>query len=342
MRYLVTGHTGFKGSWMSLWLSEQGHSVSGISLNPDTDSIFNQADVKNVLDRDFRIDIRDKDLLTAAVREIDPEVVIHLAAQPLVRSSYKFPVETFQTNVIGTLNLLEATKNLDSLRASLVITTDKVYKNFGHFDGYVESDPLGGEDPYSASKAAADLASQSWISSFGVSKVAIARAGNVIGGGDWAQDRLIPDLVRAYDNQESPLIRNPNSIRPWQHVLDCLNGYLLLINSMLKDGTAGEWNFGPDHRERYTVSEVIESFAKNYGVEVAPWTQDKNPNPPEAGFLLLDSTKSRTLLNWKDMLSFEESLAWTANWYRQWQDIGAREATLAQIRDFERLNTLNK
>jgi CDP-glucose 4,6-dehydratase len=306
------------------------------------DSIFNQADVKSVLDRDIRLDIRDKDLLTAAVREIDPEVVIHLAAQPLVRYSYKFPVETFQTNVIGTLNLLEATKNLDSLRASLVVTTDKVYKNFGHFDGYVESDPLGGEDPYSASKAAADLASQSWISSFGVSKVAIARAGNVIGGGDWAQDRLIPDLVRAYENQESPLIRNPNSIRPWQHVLDCLNGYLLLINSMLKDGTAGEWNFGPDHRERHTVSEVIESFAKNYGVEVAPWTQDKNPNPPEAGFLLLNSTKSRTLLDWKDLLTFEESLAWTANWYRQWQKIGAREATLAQIREFERLNTLNK
>ncbi len=342
MRYLVTGHTGFKGSWLSLWLSEQGHSVSGISLNPDMDSIFNQADVKSVLDRDIRLDIRDKDLLTAAVREIDPEVVIHLAAQPLVRYSYKFPVETFQTNVIGTLNLLEATKNLDSLRASLVITTDKVYKNFGHFDGYVESDPLGGEDPYSASKAAADLASQSWISSFGVSKVAIARAGNVIGGGDWAQDRLIPDLVRAYDNQESPLIRNPNSIRPWQHVLDCLNGYLLLINSMLENGTAGEWNFGPNHRERHPVSEVIEIFAKNYGAGVAPWIQDKNPNPPEAGILLLDSTKSRTLLNWKDMLAFEESLEWTANWYRKWQDIGAREATLAQIREFERLNRLDK
>jgi CDP-glucose 4,6-dehydratase len=267
-------------------------------------------------------------------------VVIHLAAQPLVRYSYKFPIETFQTNVIGTLNLLEATKNLDSLKASLIITTDKVYRNFGHLDGYVESDPLGGEDPYSASKAAADLASQSWISSFGVSKVAIARAGNVIGGGDWAHDRLIPDLVRAYNNQKSPLIRNPNSIRPWQHVLDCLNGYLLLISSMLENGTAGEWNFGPNHLERHAVSEVIEIFAKNYGIGVAPWTQDINPNPPEASLLLLDSTKSRTHLNWRDILTFEESLAWTANWYRQFQDIGAREATLAQIRDFERLNTL--
>ena len=342
MRYLVTGHTGFKGSWLALWLSEQGHSVSGISLNPDTESLFNQANVKNFLDQDFRLDIRDRDLLTAAVREINPEVIIHLAAQPLVRYSYKYPVETFQTNVIGTLNLLEATKKLDSLRATLIITTDKVYKNLGHLDGYVETDPLGGEDPYSASKAAADLASQSWISSFGVSKVAIARAGNVIGGGDWAADRLIPDLVRAYSQQKSPLIRNPKSIRPWQHVLDCLNGYLLLIDSMLEHGTAGEWNFGPNHLEHHDVSEVIGIFAKHYGTKVSPWTQDVNPNPSEAGFLLLNSTKSRTLLNWRDMLLFEESLAWTANWYRRWQEIGAREATLAQIRDFERLNTLDK
>ena len=342
MRYLVTGHTGFKGSWLSLWLSEQGHSVSGISLDPDTESLFNQANVQDFLVQDFRLDIRNKDLLTAAVREVNPEVIIHLAAQPLVRYSYKYPVETFQTNVIGTLNLLEATKNLDSLGASLIITTDKVYKNLGHLDGYVESDPLGGEDPYSASKAAADLASQSWISSFGVSKVAIARAGNVIGGGDWAADRLIPDLVRAYSQQKSPLIRNPKSIRPWQHVLDCLNGYLLLIDSMLEHGTAGEWNFSPNHLEHHDVSEVIEIFAKHYGTKVSPWTQDVNPNPSEAGFLLLDSTKSRTHLNWRDMLPFEDSLAWTANWYTRWQQIGAREATLAQIKDFERLNTLDK
>ena len=334
MHYLVTGHTGFKGSWLVMVLKSMGHTVSGIALDPEPASLFNQADIQGLLEQDSRIDIRNRVSLISGVRAINPDVIIHLAAQPLVRYSYAHPVETFESNVLGTLNLLEATKGLTNLKATLIITTDKVYKNLGHKEGYVEDDALGGDDPYSASKAAADIATQSWVKSFASSPVSIARAGNVIGGGDWAVDRLIPDLVRAYRASNTPVVRNPNSIRPWQHVLDCLHGYLLLVNSMIVQGTQGEWNFGPNHLEKHLVSEVIEGFSQHYGVSGSSWMLDQGKHPKESDFLLLNSAKARTQLGWVDHLNFQETLEWTAHWYRDFTEQGARATTMQQIEAF--------
>jgi len=334
MHYLVTGHTGFKGSWMVMLLSVMGHKVSGIALEPDQESLFNQASISDLLEFDCRIDIRNFVELNEAISLIKPDVVIHLAAQPLVRYSYKHPVETFDTNVMGTLNVLESTKALSDLRATLIITTDKVYRNVSKQSGYVEDDPLGGDDPYSASKAAADIATQSWVTSFGKSPISIARAGNVIGGGDWAVDRLIPDIFRSYRASKTPVLRNPESIRPWQHVLDCLNGYLILIDWMIEKSTAGEWNFGPNHLEKHSVSDVIEKFANFSQVSSSAWLLDEGENPKESDFLLLDSSKARTDLGWQDFLTFESAVEWTARWYQNFDSTGARELSLAQIKAF--------
>ena len=334
MHYLVTGHTGFKGSWLVMLLSTMGHKVSGVALEPDRESLFNQAGISDLLEFDYRIDIRNFVELKEAVSLIKPDVVIHLAAQPLVRYSYKHPVETFDTNVMGTLNVLESTKALSDLRATLIITTDKVYRNVSKQSGYVEDDPLGGDDPYSASKAAADIATQSWATSFGKSPISIARAGNVIGGGDWAEDRLIPDIFRSYRASKSPVLRNPKSIRPWQHVLDCLNGYLILVDSMVKNSSSGEWNFGPNHLEKHSVSDVIEKFATFSQVSSSAWLLDEGENPKESNFLLLDSSKARNELGWQDFLSFESSVEWTALWYQNFHSTGARELSLAQIKAF--------
>ena len=316
MHYLITGHTGFKGSWLSLMLQMQGHEVSGISLNPPQKSLFVQAQLEGTFNHDFRVDIRNKEELTKAVHTINPDIIVHLAAQPLVRESYKYPVETFETNVIGTLNVLEATRELTNLQAALIITTDKVYKNHNHLRGYVETDELGGEDPYSASKAAADIATQSWIKSFAKVPIAIARAGNVIGGGDWATDRIIPDLINAYSNGELPTLRYPDAIRPWQHVLDCLNGYLKLIDYMLQTKTGGEWNFGPDHNLKYTVGNLTTKVAKEFGISENAWILDSTIRPHEAGYLLLDSSKARKDLNWVDILDFQTNLNWTIEWFK--------------------------
>ncbi len=334
MHYLVTGHTGFKGSWLVMLLSTMGHKVSGVALEPDRESLFNQASISDLLEFDYRIDIRNFAALNEAVSLIKPDVVIHLAAQPLVRYSYRHPVETFDTNVMGTLNVLESTKSLAGLQATLIITTDKVYRNVSKLNGYVEDDPLGGDDPYSASKAAADIATQSWATSFGESPISVARAGNVIGGGDWAEDRLIPDIFRSYRASKSPVLRNPESIRPWQHVLDCLNGYLVLVDSMIKNSTAGEWNFGPNHLEKYSVSDVIEKFVTFSQVSSPAWLLDEGENPKESNFLLLDSSKARKQLGWQDFLTFESAVEWTARWYQNFDSTGARELSLSQIRAF--------
>ena len=335
MHYLVTGHTGFKGSWLSLMLQMQGHTVSGIALDPQEKSLFNQANLGEIFQHDIRLDIRNKQELTHKIALIDPEVIIHLAAQPLVRESYKNPVETFETNVVGTLNVLEATRSLKNLKASLIITTDKVYKNHNHLRGYVETDELGGDDPYSASKAAADIAAQSWIRSFASSPMAIARAGNVIGGGDWATDRIIPDLVTAYSSGKLPTLRYPEAIRPWQHVLDCLNGYLALIDSQLTDGATGEWNFGPELVQKYSVADLVSTFAEHWGVASSPfWTFDNGAHPHEAGYLLLDSSKARDRLNWNDKLDFKSAIKWTASWYRNSVESDIRFFCESQINEF--------
>ena len=334
MHYLITGHTGFKGSWLVMLLSTLGHRVSGVALEPESESLFNQADISRLLEFDCRVDIRNFVALNEAFSAIKPDIVIHLAAQPLVRYSYKQPIETFETNVVGTLNVLESTRSLVDLQATLIITTDKVYRNVSKQSGYVEDDPLGGDDPYSASKAAADIATQSWATSFGMSPIAVARAGNVIGGGDWAEDRLIPDIFRSYRESKSPVLRNPESIRPWQHVLDCLNGYLILIDSMIKNSTSGEWNFGPNHLEKYSVSDVIEKFASFSQVSASAWSLDEGDNPKESDFLLLDSSKARKELGWKDFLTFDSAVEWTAHWYQNFDAKGAKDLSLAQIKAF--------
>ena len=313
MHYLITGHTGFKGAWLSLMLKTLGNQVSGISLAPESNSIFELYNLSEIFDQNLYQDIRS--LRSSDLPRMNVDVVIHLAAQPLVKASYKSPIDTFQTNVIGTLNVLEVTKDLTP-KATLIITTDKVYKNSEKTSGYGESDPLGGSDPYSASKAAADIATQSWRSSYGVTPISIARAGNVIGGGDFAENRLIPDLINSFIEDKAPIIRYPQSIRPWQHVLDCLNGYLSLVGKQLNDGVNGEWNFSPPATPPHSVSDVASEAAKLWGSN-KQWQQDAGEHIAETETLVLDSTKARKELAWSEKLDFQESLSWTVDFYKR-------------------------
>ena len=314
MRYLITGHTGFKGAWLSSILKAQGHEVIGISLPPLEGSLYQQASLSQIFSSEKFIDIRNRQEFTKAIQESNTQVAFHLAAQPLVRESYKTPIETYDTNVMGTLNFLDGVKKSE-ITAAVVITTDKVYKNKNLLRGYTETDELGGYDPYSSSKAAADIATQSWISSFSANNVAIARAGNVVGGGDWGVDRLIPDLVSSFRNGAPAQIRYPEAIRPWQHVLDCLAGYISLSEKMLSIGVSGAWNFGPELAIENTVARVADLAARNWGGS-ASWEVDSNPNPHEAGYLLLDSTKARAELGWHDRLDFSSTIEWTMEFYK--------------------------
>lgn len=335
MHYLITGHTGFKGAWLSLLLGERGHKVSGISLNPEEDALFTRAIAAEYLENDIRCDIRESKKLESHFNDVNPDIVIHLAAQALVRESYINPMDTFETNVIGTLNILKASQQISDLKAQLIVTTDKVYKNLNKKTGYLETDTLGGQDPYSASKAMADLAAQSWMASFDNPSSAIARAGNVIGGGDVCADRLIPDLINSYTSGVVPKLRAPNSIRPWQHVLDCLNGYLMLVDALIEKNTDGAWNFGPDEKQLKTVADVANIAGTIWGAE-KNWENDLGNYPHEASLLVLNSNKARTELGWSDKLSFEESVTWTINWYKNVHEgKNPLEETLRNIRDFE-------
>ena len=335
MHYLITGHTGFKGAWLSLMLKTLGNQVSGISLAPESNSIFELSNLSEIFDQNLYQDIRT--LRSSDLPKMNVDVVIHLAAQPLVKASYKSPIETFQTNVIGTLNVLEVTKDLNP-KATLIITTDKVYKNSGKISGYVESDPLGGSDPYSASKAAADIATQSWRSSYGVTPISIARAGNVIGGGDFAENRLMPDLINSFIEDKAPIIRYPQSIRPWQHVLDCLNGYLSLVDKQLNDGVNSEWNFSPPSTPTYSVSEVAIEAAKLWGSS-KQWQQDAGEHKAETETLVLDSTKARKELAWSEKLDFQESLSWTVDFYKRvYQGEAQRTVLQDQVNHFLSFN----
>lgn len=334
MHYLVTGHTGFKGAWLTLMLSERGHDVSGIALDPEPGALFETARLAELLRHDIRQDIRDRDALREAVTTVAPDVVVHLAAQPLVRVSYEEPLATVETNVIGTMNVLDAVGRVPTVRAHLVITTDKVYRNVNQVAGYVEDDALGGHDPYSASKAMTDLLVQSWISSFPGCPTAIARAGNVIGGGDVSRDRLLPDLLAAFTEGRPAHIRYPDAVRPWQHVLDCLNGYLTLVDSMLSRGIGGAWNFGPGPEAFVTVGAVADLAAGVWGTG-AGWTTDGGEHPHEASLLALDADKAREHLGWSDRLSFREAVEWTVNWQRERvTGRGARDITRDQIAAF--------
>ncbi len=316
MHFLVTGHTGFKGAYLVKLLLKRGHKVSGFALDPEEDSIFANAELGSLMEFDFRGDIRNLDLIKDAVAKASPDIIIHLAAQSLVLKSFTNPMETFEVNVKGTLNILEASSSSHNLKGTLIVTTDKVYKNELKKTGYVESDPLGGAaDPYSASKAMADIATQSWIYSFSNSPICIARAGNVIGGGDVSEARLIPEVISSLIINEAPILRNPSAVRPWQYVLDCLNGYLSLIDQMIIRDIDTSWNFGPLPSEFKTVEKVVDEIYRNWDSPIS-WEQDNSKLLPEANYLTLNSTKARNELHWTDRLTFAESVEWTVNWYK--------------------------
>lgn len=337
MRYLITGHTGFKGSWLTFMLKNLGHEVHGLSLPPEKNSLYDLAGVEDLVSSQEFFDIRDYSKITEYYRKVKPEIIFHLAAQPLVRDSYNDPRYTVETNAVGTFNILEATRGIDSIKGAVIITTDKVYRNIEQLKGYKEEDPLGGHDAYSASKAMADIVAHSWSMSFAEFPVAIARAGNVVGGGDFSKDRLIPDIIRVLKHREKLKVRNPNSIRPWQHVLDCLNGYLALSENLeiVKNGDA--WNFGPGNDSFKRVQDILD-YAKNYYKEQFEWVLDTNENPYEAGLLTLDSTKAENTLNWRNSLDFEETLSWTFDWYNSFlKGKPPQELTLHQVEKFFRI-----
>jgi CDP-glucose 4,6-dehydratase len=346
-KVFLTGHTGFKGSWLSLWLHRLGAQVSGYSLAPHTSpSLFALAHVDQLV-QSALADIRDYGSLAARLAASAPEVVFHLAAQPLVRRSYADPVETFAVNVIGTAHLLQAVRSVPSVRAVVVVTTDKCYENRNWHWGYRENDRLGGHDPYSSSKACTELVVASFRDSFfapaaGATQapaVASARAGNVIGGGDWADDRLLPDLVRAAKAGVPVMIRNPDAVRPWQHVLEPLDGYLLLAQRLCEYSTAyaQAWNFGPESTDVRTVGWVADRFATLWGAGAA-WRQDPGVHPHEARLLHLDIAKARVQLDWRPRWSTDDALRATVDWYSH-VHAGAdpRRVTLEQIEQFEQL-----
>jgi len=323
-RVLVTGHTGFKGSWLCLWLTELGAEVTGASLSPKTE--HNHWDFLNLKIDDLRCDIRDAIEVEQIIKSIQPEIVFHLAAQPLVRSSYRDPLETWSTNVMGTANVLEACRHTPSVQAIVAITTDKCYENYELSRGYCEDDRLGGYDPYSASKAGSELVAASYRRAFFDAEagalLATARAGNVIGGGDWSEDRLIPDLIRAISENKSLEIRSPNATRPWQHVLESLSGYLMLGQKLLMGyrEVAGPWNFGPEPEGNQTVSEVLEKLNKAW-TDIR-WHEAKGPQPHESSLLYLNSNKAHSKLNWQPVWNINCTIEKTADWYKQWLQTG--------------------
>ncbi len=319
-KIILTGHTGFKGSWLALWLQYMDANITGISLPPETAPSHWEL-LKQQLD-DRREDIRNQDAISDIFTEIQPDIVFHLAAQPLVRRSYNEPIATLSANILGTAHVLEACRICKSVQAVVIVTTDKCYQNNEWEWGYREVDRLGGHDIYSVSKACAELVTQGYRCSFLAGRegpmVATARAGNVIGGGDWSEDRLIPDLVRAMSNSRSLEVRLPKATRPWQHVLDALCGYLLLGQRLIEKrlGCADAWNFGPDRRGNCTVSDVLAKLERYWsGLK---WHVSKGEQPHEAGFLYLDSSKARNQLGWQPLWDIDNALQKTAEWYQAW------------------------
>ena len=316
-RVLLTGHTGFKGAWLTLMLRELGAEVTGFALAPDTQP--NLASLLEQGSRSIIADIRDAPLLQNTVTQADPQVVIHMAAQALVRESYRDPVATFATNVMGTANLLQACRALKRLQCILVVTSDKVYENDGAGRAFSEQDRLGGHDPYSNSKACAELLTGSFRDSFYASgpPVATVRAGNVIGGGDWSQDRLIPDCVRAMDAGGPVRLRYPAAVRPWQHVFEPLFGYLAMAEALVRapGGAPRAVNFGPNSASFCTVSAVVEAFSARFGGKPG-WVADGGEHPPEAAALTLTSALAERSLGWRSRLGFAQALSWTADWYQ--------------------------
>jgi len=341
----VTGHTGFKGGWLSTWLTDMGASVCGYALAPDTvPSYFALCDlVQNM--RSVTADIRDGDALRTAMKAARPEIVFHLAAQPLVRRSYSQSAETFETNVLGTVNLLEAVRAADSVKAVVVVTSDKCYENAESPWGYRETDPLGGHDPYSASKACAEIVCAAYRRSFfenteANASLATVRSGNVIGGGDWSDDRIVPDAIKAFTRGVPLLVRNPRSVRPWQHVLEPLAGYLCLAQRLYRDGPgyAGTWNFGPYEENAVAVSKLADAIARYWGNR-AGWRAERSASAlHETRYLRLDCGKARARLGWRPRLLLAEAIEMTVHWYRAFitQKIANMdEISRAQIHSYE-------
>ena len=349
-RVFLTGHTGFKGGWLALWLSHLGAEVRGYALDPNTQpNLFTEARVGQVFapGNDIRADIRDAATLNAAMQSFNPEVVFHLAAQPLVRLSYADPILTYETNVIGTARVLEAVRKTPSVRAVVSVTTDKVYENNESNVPFKESDPLGGYDPYSSSKACAEIVSAAYRQSFFNPAalathnvlLATARAGNVIGGGDWSTDRLLPDLIRGFLSGEPVPIRRPHSIRPWQHVLEPLHGYIRLAEHLLTRDPrfATAYNFGPKDEDARTVGYIADRMARFWGNGVS-WIQDGDPGPHEAHYLKLDASRAHTDLNWTPRLRLDHALNLLVEWYRAWDsENDMHDLTLAQISAYQSL-----
>jgi CDP-glucose 4,6-dehydratase len=350
-RVLLTGHTGFKGAWLSLWLQALGARVTGLAPGaPTSPSLYELARVGEGM-RERAVDVRDAAAVREAVAQERPEVVLHLAAQPLVRLSHREPALTFEVNVMGTVNVLDAVRLLGGdVRAVVVVTSDKCYENpAGAQRRFVEDDPLGGEDPYSSSKACAELVTAAYRSSFFSSpaaargsttplgaRIASARAGNVIGGGDWGADRLIPDIVRAVQAGEPVRVRNPDAVRPWQHVLNPLSGYLVLAQALCgEDDLAGAWNFGPPAQDAHTVGWMVRRLAEHWDGALR-WETDADPGPPEAGHLALDSSRSERELDWRPAWDLQRALHSVVQWHRAlWSGEDARQTTVYQIGQFD-------
>ena len=344
-RVLVTGHTGFKGSWLSIWLHELGAEVIGIGLDPFTErDNYVLSGIGNKIKADIRADIRDGERMKEIFSEYQPEIVFHLAAQPLVRLSYDKPVETYETNVMGTINIMEAIRSTDSVKVAVMITTDKCYENKEQIWGYRENEPMGGYDPYSSSKGAAEIAISSWRRSFfnpadygkkhHVS-IASVRAGNVIGGGDWALDRIIPDCIKALEAGKDIDIRSPKAIRPWQHVLEPLSGYMLLAQKMWDEPTkyCEGWNFGPLPESISTVWEVANKVVENYGSGKLNDVSDPNALH-EAKLLMLDISKAKFLLGWEPRMNISQCVELTVDWYKRYRSEDVYVLCLKQINKY--------
>jgi CDP-glucose 4,6-dehydratase len=347
-KVFITGHTGFKGSWLSLWLQHLSAEVVGFALPPPTEpSLFEAADVAAGM-QSIVGDVRDHPRLRECLAAHRPEIVLHLAAQSVVRTSYQDPAGTYATNVMGTVNLLDALRNIPGRAAIVNVTTDKVYRNNEWVWGYRECDTLGGRDPYSNSKACSELVTQAFADSYfadagagaePTKAIATARAGNVIGGGDWTPDQLVPDVVKAFSEGRQPVLRSPQSVRPWQFVLDCLAGYLTLAERLFADGRpfAGAWNFGPAPEDAREVRQIVERLGSKWPL-ARGWRHDQGLHPHEAGILKLDSSKSIESLGWQPRLAVDEALDWIADWYlRYYEGAAANSLCLEQIRRFESL-----
>lgn len=341
-RVLLTGHTGFKGTWLGLWLQSLGATLRGIALNPPTEpSLFEVVRLAERMEHHV-VDIRDYSAVSNHIDQFQPEIIFHLAAQPLVRLSYKNPLKTYETNVMGTVHVLEAARHAGSVKAIVNVTTDKCYENREWIWGYREHEHMGGHDPYSSSKGCAELISSAYRKSFleeaGIA-MATARAGNVIGGGDWALDRLVPDVLRALEKGEPVLIRNPLAIRPWQHVLEPLSGYILLAESLYQDGqiNAEAWNFGPTEEDARPVQWIVEHLCKNWG-GCASWKLQNGVHPHEAKFLKLDISKAGQRLQWAPRWELKTALKHITNWHQAWLNrLDMREICLEQIQRYELL-----